>query len=288
MGVPVDQQGLGRAADAGPARLGVQRHPPRHLQVGRGIDIDMAVAVEMGDHRDAAFLLHPGDQPLAAARHDDVDMPVHAQHGADRRPVGRRDELDRILRQAGFAEAVAQAVDDRSRGVEALPAAAEDGRVAGFQAQRAGVGGHVRPRFVDDADHAERRAHPGDAQAVRPVPLGGDAADRVGQGGDLRHPGGHRLDPVRREGQAVDEGAVEVPARSLLQIARIGGEQLVLPRAQGRSRSRQGRVLRRFRRAGHHRRRGARPLAEREHLFLDCVRSRHGVLQSGPRGAGPS
>ena len=239
----------------------------------------------MGDHRDAALLLDPGDQALAAARHDDVDMPVHAQHGADRRPVGRRDDLHRVFRQAGGAQAVAQAVDDRARGVEALPAAAQDGGVAGFQAQRASVGGDVGPGFVDDADHAERRAHPGNAQAVGPVPLGGDAADRVGQGGDRLQPLRHRLDAFRVQGQPVDEGAVDVPARRIFEVACVCVQQFAFPRPQGRRRRRQRRVLRRLGRAGHDRRRGPRPLAEGEHLLLDSVRSRHGIIQSGMRAA---
>jgi hypothetical protein len=46
-------------------------------------------------------------------------------------------------------------------------------RVAGFQAQRGGIGGYVRPRLVDDADHAERHAHAPDLD-----PAGAVVADR--------------------------------------------------------------------------------------------------------------
>ena len=45
------------------------------------------------------------------------------------------------------------------RGMMALRAAAQDRGVAGLEAQRAGVGGHVGAALVDDADHAERHAH---------------------------------------------------------------------------------------------------------------------------------
>ena len=52
----------------------------------------------------------------------------------------------------------------------ALRAAAQDRGIAGLEAQRAGIGGHVRPAFVDDADDAERHAHALDGHAVGPRP----------------------------------------------------------------------------------------------------------------------
>src|SRR5213083_1527710 len=45
--------------------------------------------------------------------------------------------------------------------------AAQDAGVARFQAQRRGVGGDVGARFVDDADHAQRHAHPADLDSGR-------------------------------------------------------------------------------------------------------------------------
>ena len=53
----------------------------------------------------------------------------------------------------------------RAARVQALGAAAQDRGVAGLQAQRAGIGGHVRAALVDDADHPERHAHALDASA---------------------------------------------------------------------------------------------------------------------------
>ena len=75
---------------------------------------------------------------------------------------------------------------DRRVAAQRLRAAAQDRRVAGLEAQRRGVGGHVRPRFVDDADHAERHAHAADLDAGGPVAQVGDLADRIGQRRDLR------------------------------------------------------------------------------------------------------
>ena len=69
---------------------------------------------------------------------------------------------------------------DRLRRAQALGAAAQDRGVAGLQAERAGVGGDVRPALEDHADDAERRAHPADVQPRGPVPLGDHLPDRVG------------------------------------------------------------------------------------------------------------
>ncbi len=59
---------------------------------------------------------------------------------------------------------------DRAAGTEAVGAAAQDHGIAGLQAQRAGIGRHVRAAFEDHADHPERHAHALDGHAVRPRP----------------------------------------------------------------------------------------------------------------------
>ena len=71
------------------------------------VDIDMADAFEMREHRHARFLLHARDEALAAARHDHVDCAVKpVEHHAHRRAIGGRHELDRRFGQAGLAQAL--------------------------------------------------------------------------------------------------------------------------------------------------------------------------------------
>ena len=188
-GGAVDQQRLGRAADAGAPHLGVDGEPHRHVEVGRAVDVEMADAFEMREHRHARLLLHPRDQALAAARHDHVEIAGKAlQHLADGGAVGGRHQLDRIFRQSRFDEPFDEAGMDGRRGIERIRAAAQDHRIAGLEAERAGVGRHVRPALVDDADDAERRAHALDLQPVRPVPFGDHLADRIGSPAIARMP----------------------------------------------------------------------------------------------------
>ena len=176
----VDEQRLGRPADPRPPHLGVEHDVPRHVPVGGLVDVDVADAVEMRDHRHAAFVLHALDQALAAARHDDVDPLRHGEHGADRSPVGRRHELDGGLRQSGGAQSVLKARSDRARGMKAFGAAAQDGGVARLQAQPARIRRHVRPRFVDDPDDPERCCDARDLEPVRPLPFGERAPHWLG------------------------------------------------------------------------------------------------------------
>ena len=96
----------------------------------------------------------------AAARHDHVDGAVEAaQHGADRRPVGRGHELDGVLRQAGLAQPGGEASVNRRGAAVRVGPAAQDHRIARLEAERAGVGGDIGAALEYDANHAERRAH---------------------------------------------------------------------------------------------------------------------------------
>ena len=63
----------------------------------------------------------------------------------------------------------------------ALEEPAQQHRVAGLQAQRGGVDRHVRPRLVDDGDHAERDSNLAEVEPVGQAAAVDDLADRVGQ-----------------------------------------------------------------------------------------------------------
>ncbi len=62
--------------------------------------------------------------------------------------------------------------------VDGLGAAAQDGGVAGLEAEHGGVAGDVGTRFVDDADDADGHAHLPQLQAVGPGPFGEDLRRR--------------------------------------------------------------------------------------------------------------
>ena len=171
------------------------------------IDIDVVDAFEMREYRHARFGLDARDQALAAARHDHIDGAVQsAQQQAHRGAVTGRHQRDRSLRQTRFAQSLHQAVVDRAAGPETVGATAQDHRVAGFQAQHAGVGSDVGAALEDHRDHAERHAHPLDGHAVRSLPAFGHDPDRIGDIAYGRDAVGHRIDPRLRQRQPIDEG----------------------------------------------------------------------------------
>ena len=187
----------------------------------------MADPLQVRQHGDPALGEDPLDQAPAAARHDHVDRVVHAQQQADRGPVGGRHALDRGLGQSGSREALLQAIQDRARGMEAFGAAAQDRRVAGLEAEPAGVRRHVGPALVDDADHAERHRDPGDPEPVGPVPFGQHAPHRVGERGDRLEARGHGLAAAGVELEAVEQGGAQPLGPGRLHVAPVGFEDLV-------------------------------------------------------------
>ena len=106
------EQRLHRVAGAVALRLRVVGDADGLLEVGRAVDVDVAQPVEVLDHRHARLAHQPRDQPLAAARHDDVDELGHRDHRAHRRAVGAVDHLHDVGRQPGRIQSFA---DQRRR-----------------------------------------------------------------------------------------------------------------------------------------------------------------------------
>ena len=198
----------------------------------------------MGEDGHARLRLDPRDEALAAAGHEDVERAVEAgEHGADRRAVAGRHELDRLAREAGFREPLPHGVGERARRAKALGAGAQHRGVAGLEAERAGVGGHVRPALEDHAHHPERRRHALDQEAVRALEGRQHPADRIGQGGDAVHRGGDRLHPLRVEREPVEKGRIlPAPAR-LGEVVPVRRKDPGLGRPDRGGHGAQGRVL---------------------------------------------
>ena len=98
-------------------------------------------------------------------------------------------------------------------------------RIAAFPAFRlsAPASAVTLGRLVDDADDAERHAHPLDAQAVRARPLG-DHGQPTGSGTAISRRPRHGVDPSFIEHEPVDEGAGETAPPGRLEVAGIGGK----------------------------------------------------------------
>ncbi|MNC25423.1 hypothetical protein D3C75_735110 [compost metagenome] len=208
-----------------------------------GGDVDVADAVQVLDHRHPRVAADALDQTLAAARHDDVDELGHGDQRADGGAVGGFHHLHAGRRQTGFGQAALDAGGDGAIGMDRLGAAAQDGGVAGLQAQAGGVDGHVGPRLVDDPDHAQRHAHLADLDAGRPVAHVADRADRVRQAGDLAQALDHAVDARRGQRQTVEQRGVETIGAAIGQVLLVGGQQGGARGIEGARSSQQGVVL---------------------------------------------
>ncbi len=95
---------------------------------------------------------------------------------------------------------------DRPAGAKTVRTAAQNHRVAGFQAQHAGVGRDIGTAFENHGDNTERHSHALDDHAVRTLPALGHDADGIGDIAHGRDAVGHRIDARLRQRQPVDEG----------------------------------------------------------------------------------
>ena len=148
---------------------------------------------------------------------------------------------------------------------ETFRAAAQDGGVARLEAQPARVRRHVRPAFIDHADHAQGNADARDLEPIRPLPRGDHAANGVGQGGDLFKPARHGFHAGLGQREPVDEGGgAPSGLRPASRSRGVGFENMRHALAQRRGGGTQGAILLLRGCQGKHARGGLRLLADGE------------------------
>jgi len=127
--------------------------------------------------------------------------------------------------------------------VYGLGAAAQDGGVAGLDAERGGLQRDVGARLVDDADDAQGHAHLAHLDTGGAVYEVGNGADRVGQLDHLAQAFEHTVELPLGKRQAVEHGCVQSAAAAVFNITGIGGENGVVGRRQLGANGGQGGVL---------------------------------------------
>src|SRR6185295_14096124 len=202
----IDEDGLDGVAHAGALDLGVLDDGEGDGEIGGGVDVDVAHALVVLDHRDAGVIADVADQALAAAWDAEVDEIVEPDEVGDGFAIGCRDELDSVGRELGGGEAVHDRGEEGTVALEGFAAAAQDAGVARLEAEGGGVGGYVGARLVDHGDHAQRDPDALDLEAVG-ADLGAfDLAEDRGGSGDVGDGAGETGDALVVEAQAVDHG----------------------------------------------------------------------------------
>ena len=141
----VHQQRFHGVAHGGTLDLGVQRDFPGHFQIGVGIHKHVADALVMFDDRHLGALGHGANQTFAAAGHAQVNVLRERQQNGNCLAIGHRHDLDGVFgkfRERLFARLNHDARDGLIR-AQRLPAAAQNHRVAGFEAKARRVRRHI-------------------------------------------------------------------------------------------------------------------------------------------------
>ena len=184
----VDQQRLGRVADAGALHLGVDGDPPRHLQVGVGVRRRRGSCppprTSPAPSRPSLIAAFRPSPPRGISR---STRPSWVASSASSSWPPPAEQQHRVLGQPRLGQRLADDRGQRPVGALGVAGAAQDDRVAALDRQRRAVDRHVRARLVDDGDDAERHPHLAQVEAA----LQGFAfellADRVGERGDRAH-----------------------------------------------------------------------------------------------------
>ena len=200
------QQALAGIAGAVLLGLGVVGDLHRHLDVAGIVDVDMAIAVQVLDHRNPGLAADALDQALAAARNDQVDELRHGDQLGDRLAIDGLHQLHGLRGQAGLRQRLLHQPRQGLVGGDRFRTAAQDAGIAALDRQAGGLDGHVGTAFVDHAEHADRHSHLPDANAAGLLLQADDLAHDVGHRGQLIASQRHRLDDRRREFEPVDHG----------------------------------------------------------------------------------
>ena len=167
------------------------------------------------------MLLERRLQPLAPARDDQVDHAVLGRQLAQLVAVAAGDDRDGPVGHPA-APAAASAATWASTAFEwrRHRGPAQHDRVAGLEAERRAVHGHVGARLVDHGHHPERHAHAPHVQAVLEPVAVDRLAHRVGQRGDRAHVAGDARQPLLVELQPVEQARVRARPRAPASMSR--------------------------------------------------------------------
>ena len=179
------------------------------FQIGGGINIDVADAAAVAEHRDAAVLKNIIHKFGRAARDHQVNVAVHFKNSRD---VGAVSEsADRgAQRRADSSERFMPDGNQDAIGLPRFSAAFEHQAVTGLDGQRADLRNHVRTRFKYDRYHAKSAGNFLQCEAVIEFRGGQHAAKRIFQPCDIANllchvldAGSGCLEPLQQRGRSL-------------------------------------------------------------------------------------
>ncbi|MNS28524.1 hypothetical protein D3C72_605040 [compost metagenome] len=198
------QQRFNGVTGAWTLSFGIDDNLQRRRDFSAVIHDDMTHANPAGDHRNGRLLAAQLVQTRATAWDQHVDVFIHTQHFVDQRTIRAFDSLNRTRWQAALFQRLLNDFHRRRVGTPRLFTTAQYCCVAGFQAQRGNVNSHVRARFINHADDAERDPATFDTQAAVEQAAVNHLSDRIGKITDLTHIVGDAFQARRVQRQAIE------------------------------------------------------------------------------------
>ena len=208
--------------------LGVFSHANGYVEVGFGVDVGVADALKMLDHRNGRFGRETGDEALAAARNKHVDVVAGPDELAHQGAVGGFDELDGACGEAFFGKGPADKLPEDRVAAKRLMAAAQDDGVARLDGKGGGVDRHIGTGLVDHGEHAEGHAHAAHLNAAWPEGKIGDSTHGILECGDLAASFGHGAKTYGADRQTIEKGLVQTFGAGGLEVGLIGGADVRL------------------------------------------------------------
>ncbi len=136
------------------------------VEVGCGVDVDVAVAHAGLDHRHGRIGHDAADQAGAATRDQQVHQPSSRHQRVHGGVAAPRHELHRVLGHVGAGQRRAHDRDQGCVGLVGRRRPAQQGCVAALERQSGRIHGDVGAGLVDHGHHTHRHAHLADLQAV--------------------------------------------------------------------------------------------------------------------------
>lgn len=202
----MDEKRFRRIAGREALGLRVVRNLHGHFKVDGFIDIGVADAVEVLDHRHRRLGHEARNEAFSASRNENVDIVAGADEFAHERAVGARNQLNGFCGKTGRAEAFCNDAGERAIAFKRLVAATQNDGVAGFESKGGGVHRHIGTGLIDHRDDAERYAHAADFNAGRHWTNFRNRSDGVGKLSNLNHAFRHPFENCLCDREAIDEG----------------------------------------------------------------------------------
>ena len=215
----MDEQRLAGVADCHILRFAVHGDRNRHLHIGGFIHINVADAVGVPQHGNAAVVHDIADELLAAAGDDEVDERVLLQHGGD--VLAGMQQLREIRRKPDIRRRLPERITQGGVRPLRLAPALEQHGIAALERQRRNLHQRIRPALENHADDPNRAGHAVHFQPRRDFVRHRCCADGVGQIRQRAKPVRHGAQLLFAEFQPAKQGRCQPVRLRLMNIRRV-------------------------------------------------------------------